>query len=108
MTSLHIRSRDAMKLIKKWAIEYQIEKKRLNYYRYRVSDEEYLLRYKNSSVEIFDRAFARLSEHEKMLLDHELFIDAFPFWWESLYSRSTYFRLKKQTCIKFFISLFVS
>lgn len=47
------------------------------------------------------KAFALLSPSEKNLINNEFFYQSYNNWWESIYSKATFYRYKKRAMVKF-------
>ena len=47
------------------------------------------------------RAYHELDHLEQTIINNEFFYQEYPFWWERLFSRSTFYRLKKRSMLKF-------
>ena len=47
------------------------------------------------------KAFASLSEAERNLINNEFFFQSYHNWWESIYSKATFYRYKKKAMVKF-------
>lgn len=47
------------------------------------------------------KAFASLSEAERNLINNEFFFQSYHNWWESIYSKATFYRYKKKAMAKF-------
>lgn len=46
-------------------------------------------------------AYQQLDDLEKSIINNEFFYEDYPNWWKKIFSRSTFFRLKKQSMLKF-------
>ena len=46
-------------------------------------------------------AFDSLNETEKNLINNEFFFQSYHHWWESIYSKATFYRYKKKAMLKF-------
>ena len=49
---------------------------------------------------VFD-AFSTLNESERNLINNEFFFQSYHNWWESIYSKATFYRYKKRAMVKF-------
>ena len=47
------------------------------------------------------KAFASLTELERNLINNEFFYQSYHNWWESIYSKATFYRYKKKEIVKF-------
>ena len=47
------------------------------------------------------KAFDSLNETEKNLINNEFFFQSYHHWWESIYSKATFYRHKKRAMLKF-------
>lgn len=47
------------------------------------------------------KAFASLNESERNLINNEFFFQGYLNWWESIYSKATFYRYKKKAMRKF-------
>lgn len=47
------------------------------------------------------QAFASLNEMERNLINNEFFFQSYHNWWESIYSKATFYRYKKKAMLKF-------
>ncbi|MFA7032786.1 MAG: hypothetical protein WC201_04415 [Bacilli bacterium] len=47
-------------------------------------------------VEKVEKAFSCLDEIEKIFINNDFFFEKYPYWWESIYSRCTYYRYKRK------------
>ena len=47
------------------------------------------------------QAFASLSEAERNLINNEFFFQSYHNWWESIYSKATFYRYKRKAMVKF-------
>ena len=47
------------------------------------------------------KAFGTLSEAERNLINNEFFFQSYHNWWESIYSKATFYRYKKKAMVKF-------
>lgn len=47
------------------------------------------------------KAFDSLTEAEKNLINNEFFFQSYHRWWESIYSKATFYRYKKKAMLKF-------
>lgn len=71
------------------------------------TEEDYLASpdYKDENYDRFlekvQTAFASLSEAERNLINNEFFFQSYNNWWESIYSKSTFYRYKKEAMKKF-------
>lgn len=52
-------------------------------------------------IEKVSKAFASLSEAERNLINNEFFFQSYHNWWESIYSKATFYRYKKKAMVKF-------
>ena len=52
-------------------------------------------------LEKVSRAFESLSEGERNLINHEFFFQSYHNWWESIYSKATFYRYKRKAMMKF-------
>ena len=59
-------------------------------------DEDY-----SQYLEKVYKAFTSLSEAEKNLINNEFFFQSYHNWWESIYSKATFYRYKKKAMMKF-------
>ena len=55
----------------------------------------------NQYLEKVNKAFDVLTESEKNLINNEFFYQSYHNWWESIYSKATFYRYKKQAMMKF-------
>ena len=55
----------------------------------------------NQYLEKVFKAFASLSEAERNLINNEFFFQSYHNWWESIYSKATFYRYKKKAMVKF-------
>ena len=55
----------------------------------------------NSYLEKVFKAFASLSDMERNLINNEFFYQSYHNWWESIYSKATFYRYKKKAMVKF-------
>lgn len=46
-------------------------------------------------------AFNKLSDSERNLINNEFFFQSYHNWWESIYSKATFYRYKKKAMMKF-------
>ena len=47
------------------------------------------------------RAFNSLNEKERNLINNEFFFQSYHHWWETIYSKATFYRYKKKAMMKF-------
>lgn len=47
------------------------------------------------------RAYHELDSLERTIINNEFFFEEYPYWWEKLFSRSTFYRLKKRSMLRF-------
>lgn len=47
------------------------------------------------------KAFNSLNEAERNLINNEFFFQSYHNWWESIYSKATFYRYKKRAMVKF-------
>jgi len=47
------------------------------------------------------KAFSALNETERNLINNEFFFQSYHNWWESIYSKATFYRYKKKAMVKF-------
>ena len=47
------------------------------------------------------QAFSKLNESERNLINNEFFFQSYHHWWESIYSKATFYRYKKKAMMKF-------
>ena len=73
-----------------------------------IQDGEYIAEFDMEDVddhqEYIDKvfkAFASLSEMERNLINNEFFFQSYHNWWESIYSKATFYRYKKKAMVKF-------
>ena len=59
-------------------------------------DEDY-----SQYLEKVYKAFTSLSETERNLINNEFFFQSYHNWWESIYSKATFYRYKKKAMVKF-------
>ena len=52
-------------------------------------------------IEKVFEAFNSLNERERNLINNEFFFQSYHNWWESIYSKATFYRYKKQAMMKF-------
>ena len=55
----------------------------------------------NQYLEKVYKAFTTLNEAEKNLINNEFFFQSYHRWWESIYSKATFYRYKKKAMVKF-------
>lgn len=55
----------------------------------------------NQYLERVCRAFNSLNEVERNLINNEFFFQSYHNWWESIYSKATFYRYKKKAMVKF-------
>ena len=60
-------------------------------------DDENYIQY----MEKVGRAFTKLNESERNLINNEFFFQSYNHWWESIYSKATFYRYKKKAMMKF-------
>lgn len=48
-----------------------------------------------------ENAFNCLDNVERMFINNDFFYQDYPFWWETIYSRCTYYRYKRKAMISF-------
>lgn len=69
--------------------------------------EDYLAEYDFSEEEFnnyltrVQKAFNSLNEAERNLINNEFFFQSYHHWWESIYSKATFYRYKKEAMQKF-------
>lgn len=57
-------------------------------------------------VERVESAFNDLEENQKLIINNDFFFqNAYPFWWETYFSKSSYYRIKKRG-MKEFLRIF--
>ena len=61
-----------------------------------IDDDSYI-----QYLEKVDKAFEALNENERNLINNEFFYQSYHNWWESIYSKATFYRYKKQAMMKF-------
>ena len=73
-----------------------------------IQDGEYIAEFDmedvNDHQEYIDKvfkAFESLSEAERNLINNEFFYQSYHNWWESIYSKATFYRYKKKAMVKF-------
>ena len=47
------------------------------------------------------KAFSVLNDAERNLINNEFFFQSYHYWWESIYSKATFYRYKKRAMLKF-------
>ena len=47
------------------------------------------------------KAYYQLDDLEKVFINNDFFYEEYPNWWKSIYSKSTYYRLKKRSMKRF-------
>ena len=47
------------------------------------------------------KAYSRLNQQEKKIINNDFFYQEYPDWWKKLYTKSTYYRLKQKSMIRF-------
>ena len=47
------------------------------------------------------KAYSRLNQEEKKIINNDFFYQEYPDWWKKLYTKSTYYRLKQKSMIRF-------
>ena len=52
-------------------------------------------------LEKVNKAFSKLNERERNLINNEFFFQSYHYWWESIYSKATFYRYKKRAMRKF-------
>ena len=52
-------------------------------------------------LEKVEKAFGSLSDTERNLINNEFFFQSYHNWWESIYSKATFYRYKKEAMKKF-------
>lgn len=77
-------------------IQYLTLKCRLVYNGYQIQEESYYY----SLHDLVMNAMKKLNDEERRMIENEYFFNDRS-WWYEYYSRSTYYRLKKQSMIKF-------
>lgn len=50
----------------------------------------------NMIVKKVENAFSCLDEIEKTFINNDFFFEKYPYWWESIYPRCTYYRYKRK------------
>ena len=52
-------------------------------------------------IDKVNSAFSRLDARERNLINNEFFFQSYNNWWESIYSKATFYRYKKKAMMKF-------
>lgn len=60
-------------------------------------EDEHYIQY----MEKVSEAFTKLNESERNLINNEFFFQSYNNWWESIYSKATFYRYKKKAMMKF-------
>lgn len=47
------------------------------------------------------RAFEQLTETEKEFINNDFFFEAYPNWWKKYYTKSMYYRIRRQSMLSF-------
>ena len=55
----------------------------------------------DSYLKKVQKAFDSLNEAERNLINNEFFFQSYHHWWESIYSKATFYRYKKEAMKKF-------
>ena len=73
-----------------------------------IEDGEYIAEFNTEElndhqeyIEKVFKAFATLNEAERNLINNEFFFQSYHHWWESIYSKATFYRYKKEAMQKF-------
>lgn len=73
-----------------------------------IEKEDHLAEYDYKDIETYaqyvekvGRAFARLNEGERNLINNEFFFQSYHSWWETIYSKATFYRYKKKAMMRF-------
>ena len=73
-----------------------------------IEDGEYIAEFNTEElndhqeyIEKVFKAFATLNEAERNLINNEFFFQSYHNWWESIYSKATFYRYKKKAMVKF-------
>lgn len=71
-------------------------------------NEEHIAEFDIDDFENYDQyidkvssAFCKLSDSERNLINNEFFFQSYHNWWESIYSKATFYRYKKKAMMKF-------
>jgi hypothetical protein len=52
-------------------------------------------------IDKVSKAFTKLTDSERNLINNEFFFQSYHNWWESIYSKATFYRYKKKAMMKF-------
>lgn len=73
-----------------------------------MKDEDYIAEFDFDNGEDSDqylekvcKAFNSLNEAERNLINNEFFFQSYHNWWESIYSKATFYRYKRRAMVKF-------
>ena len=73
-----------------------------------MKNEDYIAEHDFDEVDDYDqylskvyKAFNSLNEAERNLINNEFFFQSYHYWWESIYSKATFYRYKKRAMMKF-------
>ena len=50
-------------------------------------------------------AYDKLDNVEKAFINNDFFFEKYPFWWQNIYSKTTYYRLKRRSMTNFMEAL---
>lgn len=67
----------------------------------KVNKADELLIVRQTIVKKVESAFSCLSALDKQFINNEFFYEQYQFWWVSIYSKSTFYRLKRTAMCKF-------
>ncbi|HNX16518.1 MAG TPA: hypothetical protein PKO28_04080 [Bacilli bacterium] len=48
-----------------------------------------------------EKAFSRLDNLDKIFINNDFFHENYPFWWENIYPKCTYYRYKRKAMVNF-------
>lgn len=73
--------------------------------REKIFDSEEAIRNYEQFVLSVRSAYNKLDNVEKALINNDFFYEKYPFWWEKIYSKTTYYRLKRRSMTNFMEAL---
>ena len=79
--------------VKKIADDYFVAREKIRNSEDSETNSNYVMRVKN--------AFNKLDPIGQSFINNEFFYQKYPFWWEDIYSKTTYYRLKRKSMESF-------
>lgn len=58
----------------------------------------------NIIIQKVEKAFSSLDEVEKDFINNDFFFEKYPYWWEQVYTRCTYYRYKRKAMCHFLLA----